>query len=95
MFSNLRPGAYSPGKLLNFVLLKGKIIRASSCDIRQKVDKSQKKFLHRQYTGKNIQATQESPIPPITSRIARNALIYLNQAHMSKFSASEEGILRL
>ena len=51
--------------------IKGKNIRAASCDIRQKVDKPQKKFLHHQFTGKKIQATQESPTPPITFPMVR------------------------
>ena len=32
--------------------IKGKNIRAASCDIKKKVDKPQKNFLHRQLTGK-------------------------------------------
>ena len=51
--------------------IKGKNIRAASCDIRKKINKPQKKFLHRQFTGKKIQSTQESPTPPITFLMVR------------------------
>ena len=45
---------------------QGKKISAASCDIIRKVDKPQNRFVHRQSTGKKIQAAHESPTPPIT-----------------------------
>ena len=50
---------------------EGEKIRAASCGIRKKVDKPPKKIYHRQFTGKNIQATQESPTPLITFLMVR------------------------